>query len=60
MGWFTPARRRWIYGIAIPLGPLLGYYGLVNDQSWALWLAVLEQVLVPAMALRFVPGGSGE
>lgn len=57
MTWLTPKRRMWIYGVSIPVGPLLAYYGLVNDQSWALWLAVLQQILVPSMALSFVPRG---
>ncbi|MBU6278726.1 MAG: hypothetical protein KGN78_05725 [Actinomycetales bacterium] len=57
MKWFTPKRRRWIYGISMALGPLLVFYGVVEGTAWPLWLAVAQQVLVPGMALNFVPGG---
>ena len=38
------------------LGPLLVFYGVVEETSWPLWIAVIQQVLVPGMALNFVPG----
>lgn len=60
MDWFTPARRRWIYGISMALGPLLVFYGVVEESAWPLWVAVIQQVLVPAMALNFVPAGEEE
>jgi len=55
MEWFTPDRRRWLYGISIALGPLLIFYGEVENTSWPLWVAVIQAILVPAMALNFVP-----
>ncbi len=60
MDWFTPHRRRWIYGISMALGPLLVFYGVVEESAWPLWVAVIQQVLVPAMALNFVPAGEEE
>lgn len=60
MDWFTPQRRRWIYGISMALGPLLVFYGVVEEAAWPLWLAVLQQVFVPAMALNFIPGSGDE
>ena len=56
MDWFTAKRRRWIYGISMALGPLLVFYGVVEETAWPLWIAVIQQVLVPGMALNFVPG----
>jgi len=58
--WFTRHRRRWIYGISMALGPLLVFYGVVEESAWPLWVAVIQQVLVPAMALNFVPAGEEE
>ena len=59
MNWFTPDRRRWLYGISMGLGPLLVFYGVVEETAWALWLAVIQQVLVPAVAINFVPKAGG-
>ena len=56
MDWFTAKRRRWIYGISMALGPLLVFYGVVEETAWPLWIAVIQQVLVPGMALNFVQG----
>ena len=56
-----PAVRRWIYGIALAVGPILVAYGLLDEQSWPLWVALVGAVLVPGLAVantgRDVPQG---
>lgn len=42
--------RRWIYGIATAVIPLLIAYGAVDDQTAPLWVALVAAVLVPGMA----------
>ena len=61
MDWLTPDRRKWLYGISMGVGPLLVFYGVVEETAWPLWLAVIQQVLVPAVAINFVPkAGEGD
>ena len=50
----TPSRRRWIYGAAIAVLPLLIAYGVIDDSTAALWAAVIGAVLVPGLALGHV------
>lgn len=50
----TPRVRRWIYGIALTVLPLLIAYGLIDDSTAALWAAVAGAVLVPGLALGHV------
>lgn len=50
MPWLTPARRRWIYGIATAVLPLLISLGWLDHEAAPLWLAVIGSVLVPGMA----------
>ena len=52
--YLTPRVRRWIYGIAIAVLPLLIAYGLIDDSTAALWAAVIGAVLVPGLALGHV------
>lgn len=52
----TPARRRWLYAIALAAGPLLVGYGLVSADNWPLWAALVGAVLVPAVAVSNVQG----
>lgn len=42
--------RRWIYGVATAVIPLLIAYGVVDDQTAPLWVALVAAVLVPGMA----------
>lgn len=58
--WLTPERRKWLYGISMVLGPLLVFYGVVEKAAWPLWLAVVQQILVPGVAINFVPKGDAE
>lgn len=60
LDWLTPDRRKWMYGISMALGPLLVFYGVVEETAWPLWLAVVQQILVPAVAMNFVPSGDTE
>ena len=41
----TPEQRTAIYSVAVALGPLLAAYGLVSEDSWALWLAFFSTLL---------------
>jgi hypothetical protein len=40
-----PAVRRGIYIAVVAAGPLLTYYGVVDDQEWALWVNAAGMVL---------------
>lgn len=42
--------RRWIYGVATAVIPLLIAYGVVDDKTAPLWVALVAAVLVPGMA----------
>ena len=48
--WLTPAVRKWLYGIAVVVMPLLITYGVVDASRGALWLAIVGAVLVPGLA----------
>ena len=41
----SPAARRWIYRVALAVIALLGFYGLVSDESAALWGVLVASVL---------------
>lgn len=34
----TPARRRWVYSLALAAFPVLVFYGLVDPKAAPLWL----------------------
>lgn len=38
---FTPAVRRWLYGVGVAAVPLLVVYGVVNVEQGAAWVAFL-------------------
>ena len=46
----TPAVRRWIYGVATAVLPILVAYGILDERRAPLWVALLGSLLVPAMA----------
>lgn len=48
--WFTPAIRKWIYGIATAALPLLVLYGILDENAVPLWTALVGAFLVPGMA----------
>lgn len=41
----TPTVRRWVYGIALALLPVLVYHGLVEPEASPLWLAFVLALL---------------
>ena len=52
--YLTPARRRWIYGISLAVVPLLVLYGIVDEQSAPLWIALVSAIVVPGLAVSHV------
>lgn len=55
--WLTPTVRRWAYGIITALVPLLVVYGLVEESTAPLWLALASSVLGTTTALLHTPAG---
>jgi hypothetical protein len=43
--------RKWIYGIALTVIPLLVAYGIVDESTAALWAALVGAVVAPGLAL---------
>lgn len=48
--YLTPAIRKWVYGIATAVIPLLIVYGVLDENAAPLWIALVGAVLVPGMA----------
>lgn len=55
MTWLTPQARGWLYGILTALIPLLITYGVVDQQSAPLWLALAASILGTSTALAHTP-----
>ncbi|WP_040765610.1 phage holin [Varibaculum cambriense] len=53
--WLTPAVRGWIYGIITALVPLLIIYGVLDEQTAPLWLALAASILGTSTALAHTP-----
>ena len=49
--WLTPAVRKWIYGIALAVLPLLIAYGVLSAEQAPLWIALVGAILVPGLAV---------
>ncbi len=47
--------RRWMYGVATAVVPLLVVYGIVADDVAPLWVALLGQVLATGTATAYTP-----
>lgn len=48
-----PKVRRWLYGIAVAVVPILTVYGIIAESDAALWIGLAGAVLgtgVPALA----------
>lgn len=63
MKWLSenPQVRKWVYGVALAVVPLLTAYGLVSEELAPLWVSLVSAVLVPGLALANTPGpGDGE
>ncbi len=58
--WLTPTVRRWAYGIITALVPLLVVYGLVEEATAPLWLALASSVLGTTTALLHTPAGGAD
>lgn len=56
--WLTPDVRRWLYGIATALVPILVIYGLIESETAPMWIALVASVLGTGTALAHVPGGN--
>ena len=50
--------RRWLYGILLAGVPLLIVYGVVDDATGPLWIALGGAMLAPTLALAYVPDDS--
>ena len=58
--WLTTTVRRWAYGIITALVPLLVVYGLVEEATAPLWIALASSVLGTTTALLHTPAGGGD
>ena len=58
-GILTPTVRRWLYGIAAAVAPLVTVYGIVTDQQAVLWLN-LAGALLFTMAVGNTPSRPAE
>lgn len=43
---FTPAVRRYVYGVLVAVGAVLVFYGLVTGEELAVWLNVSAVALM--------------
>jgi hypothetical protein len=51
----NPAARKWVYGIALTIIPLLVAYGVLEEDAAPLWIALIGSVVAPTMALTHMP-----
>lgn len=56
IAWLTPAVRRWLYGIATALVPILVIYGVIESETAPMWIALVASMLGTGTALAHVPG----
>lgn len=54
-----PLVRKWVYGVAVALMPLLVYYGYVAEEVAPVYVSVVGAVLVPALAYRNTDSSGG-
>ena len=53
--------RKWLYGIALTVVPLLVAYGVLTEDAAPLWIALIGSVLAPTLALTHLsPVESGD
>lgn len=57
LAWLTPEVRRWLYGIATALVPILVVYGVIEASTAPMWVALVASVLGTGTALAHVPKG---
>jgi hypothetical protein len=47
----TAARRQWLYGVVLAAAPLAVIYGLVSNETAAMWVAAAAAFLSAGVAL---------
>lgn len=55
----TPAQRQWLYAVITALVPILVVYGIVDDNTVTLWLALAAAVLGTGTAFANTHPGLG-
>lgn len=55
VSWLTPQARGWLYGVLTALIPLLITYGVLDQQTAPLWLALGASILGTSTALAHTP-----
>jgi hypothetical protein len=59
--WLSKAKhRRWLYGVALTVVPLLVAYGVVEESAAPLWVALIGSLLAPSLALTHMSEDSPE
>lgn len=43
--------RKWLYGVALTIVPLLVAYGAISESAAPLWIALIGSLLAPSLAL---------
>ena len=43
--------RKWLYGVALTVVPLLVAYGVIEESAAPLWVALVGSLLAPSLAL---------
>lgn len=59
----SPTQRQWLYAVTTALVPILVVYGIVDDNTVTLWLALAAAVLGTGTAYAHTrpnPDNSGE
>lgn len=57
LSWLTPNVRRWAYAIITALMPLLVAYGVLEDTTAPLWVALAASILGTTTAYMHTPTG---
>jgi len=59
--WLSKANhRRWLYGVALTVVPLLVAYGVVEESAAPLWVALIGSLLAPSLALTHITPDEAE
>lgn len=57
VSWFTPRVRSWLYLVLTAVIPLLIAYGIVDDHTAPLWVALVAAILGQGTAWLHTPHG---
>lgn len=60
LDWLTPDVRRWAYAVITALVPILVAYGVLENVTAPLWLALAASVLGTGTALAHTPTTVGD